>query len=126
MQFILKNAKKKTKHLLNKRMVIKRIRMSSLPVIFFFSLYYAKEYSYYFSFFITVLLSSLSYFLIENKFKDIIINFSLKKFFIKYIIIATFFLIIAILIMSNFPFIKNEILKNNYLEKKYSLTIFQS
>jgi peptidoglycan/LPS O-acetylase OafA/YrhL len=93
-----------------------------LPVIFFFSLYYAKEYSYYFSFFITVLLSSLSYFLIENKFKDIIINFSLKRFFIKSIIIATFFLIITILIMGNFPFIKNEILKNNYLEKKYSLT----
>ena len=93
-----------------------------LPVIFFFQLYFTKEYSYFFSFFITILLSSLSYFIIENKFKKIIIYYLKKNIFIKSIIVGIFLFIIAILTISNFSFLKNEITKNNYLEKKHSLT----
>jgi peptidoglycan/LPS O-acetylase OafA/YrhL len=87
-----------------------------LPVLYFFNIYYAEKYKLIYALILTILLSHLSYTFIEKKFKNFKVN-------IKYLLITVLLIILLISIIKiNYYEIKNLIIKNNYLEKIYSLT----
>jgi hypothetical protein len=87
-----------------------------LPVLYFFNIYYAEKYKLIYALILTILLSHLSYTFVEKKFKNLKIN-------VKYLLLATSFIILFLLIIKiNYYEIKNLIIKNNYLEKVYFLT----
>jgi len=86
-----------------------------LPVLYFFNIYYEEKYKLIYALILTILLSHLSYTFIEKKFKGLKIN-------IKYLLITTLLTILFLLIIKiNYYEIKNFIIKNNYLERNYSL-----
>ena len=94
-----------------------------LPVIFFFDLYFPNIYYFdiLLSFIATILLSTLTFYYIEQKFRHIELK---KTKIIKYIIIVLFFIFVFLIYAKYF---NNELrgkLKNvttniNYLDKKY-------
>jgi peptidoglycan/LPS O-acetylase OafA/YrhL len=87
-----------------------------LPVLYFFSIYFDGKYISIYALTLTILLSHLSYTFIEKKFKNLKIN-------IKYLLLTALLIILLISIIKiNYYEIKNLIVKNNYLEKTYSLT----
>jgi len=96
-----------------------------LPVIYFVNIYYKSEKTLIASIVITFILGNFSYTLIENRFKRFKNEKSPKKNnFLK------FFFICLIIIIPSFYFfyklnrdnLRNFVLKNNYLEKKFLLT----
>jgi peptidoglycan/LPS O-acetylase OafA/YrhL len=87
-----------------------------LPVLYFFNIYYAEKYKLIYALILSILLSHLTYTFIEKKFKILKINF-------KYLLLTALLIILFISIIKiNYYEIKNLIIKNNYLEKVYSLT----
>jgi hypothetical protein len=89
-----------------------------LPILFFFNVYFEEEFKLFLAFILTVILSHFSYICIENKLKNLKIKINHKFLFLT----AS---IVSLLLWSTKLYyyeIKDYIIKNNYLEKKYSLT----
>lgn len=89
-----------------------------LPILFFFNIYFEEKFKLFLAFMLTVILSHFSYIYIENKFKNHKIKINRKFLFLT-------ILIVSLLLGSTKLYyyeIKDYIIKNNYLEKKYSLT----
>jgi hypothetical protein len=89
-----------------------------LPILFFFNVYFEERIKLIFAFIITVIFSHFSYIYIENKLKNLKINLNKKFLFLTTIIIILF----CGSIKFYYYEIKNFLITNNYLEKKYSLT----
>ena len=89
-----------------------------LPILFFFNIYFENKFKFIFAFILTLILSHFSYIYIENKLKNLKININLKILFLAILTITLF------LGSINFYYyeFKDFIIKNNYLEKKFSLT----
>jgi peptidoglycan/LPS O-acetylase OafA/YrhL len=89
-----------------------------LPILFFFNVYFEERIKLIFAFIITVIFSHFSHIYIENKLKNLKINLNKKFLFLTTLIIILFFGSVKFYYYE----IKNFLIANNYLEKKYSLT----
>jgi len=88
-----------------------------LPVLYFFNVYFEGKFIILYALGLTILLSHYSYKFLENKIKIPIIKRS-YFFLISILSIILFLVCIKIYYFQ----IKNFIIENNYLEKKFSLT----
>lgn len=89
-----------------------------LPILYFFNIYFEEKFKLVFAFLITFIFSHFSYIFIEKKFKNFKININLKFLFLNIAIV-----ILSLMILNlHYHKIKNFIINNNYLEKKFSLT----
>ena len=96
-----------------------------LPVIYFSNIYLKSENNVIFNFFCTTLLSHLSYVYIENKFKKFDLKSIEINIFSKVHLLTFFILVVGIYFFQktfDLNYFKRFILKNNYLEKEFSLT----
>jgi len=96
-----------------------------LPVIYFANIYIKSENNVIFNFFCTIILSHLSYIYIENKFKKLELkNIKINIFSKIYLLTFLIFVISIYFFLKTFDlnYFKQFILKNNYLEKEFSLT----
>jgi hypothetical protein len=96
-----------------------------LPVIYFSNIYLKSENNVIFNFFCTTLLSHLSYVYIENKFKKFDLKSIEINIFSKVHLLTFFILVVGIYFFQktfDLNYFKQFMLKNNYLEKEFSLT----